>query len=145
MKATHPYLLFNLLSDTDYGRFVWETVRTGGDIYEAYGKRIRIPDRKAVKYRFLRSIYGRMNSKYYKEFKSVFPEAGAIIDNIKTKDLQGNPSKKGDYTNLAYKMMNKEVKLFRKVWEGLYIAEIPFSRFTTGSWSPPRGSRSRGY
>lgn len=126
MVATHPYLLFNLLRDTDYSRFLWDTVRNGGDIYEAYGERIGLKDRKEVKYRFLRSIYGRMNSKYYKEFKGQFPEAGEITDALKTREIPGNPSKKGYYTNLAYKMMNKEVKLFRRVWEGLYIAEIPF-------------------
>ena len=67
-----------------------------------------------------------MNSKYYKEFKRIFPEAGEVIDEIKRKSISGNPSKKGSYTNLAYKMMNKEVKLFRKVWEGMYLAGIPF-------------------
>lgn len=126
MRATHPYLLFHILRETDYMRFVWETTRSERDIYEAYGELIGISDRAAVKYRFLRSIYGRMNSKYYKEFKEQFPEAGKVIDEIKTKDIQGNPSKKGDYTNLAFKMMKKEVKLFRKVWQGMYLAEIPF-------------------
>lgn len=126
MRATHPYLLFHILKNTDYMRFLWDTTLGERDIYEAYGERIGISERKAVKYRFLRSIYGRMNSKYYKEFKGQFPEAGKVIDNIKTRNVPGNPSKKGDYTNLAYKMMNKEVKLFRKVWEGLYLAEIPF-------------------
>ena len=126
MRATHPYLLFHILRETDYMRFVWETTRGERDIYEAYGQLIGISDRAAVKYRFLRSIYGRMNSKYYKEFKSIFPEAGEVIDEIKRKSISGNPSKKGSYTNLAYKMMNKEVKLFRKVWEGMYLAGIPF-------------------
>ena len=126
MRATHPYLLFHILRETDYMRFVWDSTRSGRDIYEAYGQRIGITDRAAVKYRFLRSIYGRMNSKYYKEFKRIFPEAGEVIDEIKRKSISGNPSKKGSYTNLAYKMMNKEVKLFRKVWEGMYLAGIPF-------------------
>jgi hypothetical protein len=126
MRATHPYLLFHILRETDYMSFVWEITRGGGDIYEAYGQRVGISDRAEVKYRFLRSIYGRMNSKYYKEFKDNFPEAGEVIDEIKRKSISGNPSKKGTYTNLAYKMMNKEVKLFRKVWEGLSLAEIPY-------------------
>lgn len=126
MKATHPYLLFHILRETDYIRFVWDTTHSDRDIYEAYGERIGISERKAVKYRFLRSIYGRMNSKYYKEFKEQFPEAGKVIDDIKKREIKGNPSKKGNYTNLAYKIMNKEVKLFRKVWEGMYLAGIPF-------------------
>lgn len=126
MKATHPYLLFHILRETDYIRFLWSTTSGERDIYEAYGELIGISDRAAVKYRFLRSIYGRMNSKYYKEFKSHFPEAGKVIDEIKTRTVPGNPSKKGDYTNLAFKMMNKEVKIFRKVWEGMYLAGIPY-------------------
>jgi hypothetical protein len=126
MKATHPYLLFHILRETDYMRFVWELTRGERDIYEAYGDLVGISDRAAVKYRFLRSIYGRMNSKYYKEFKYHFPEAGKVIDEIKTKTILADPSKKGTYTNLAFKMMNKEVKLFRKVWEGMYLAGIPF-------------------
>jgi hypothetical protein len=126
MKSTHPYLLFHILRETDYMRFVWELTRGERDIYQAYGDLVGISDRAAVKYRFLRSIYGRMNSKYYKEFKSHFPEAGKVIDEIKQKTILSNPSKKGTYTNLAFKLMNKEVKLFRKVWEGMYLAGIPF-------------------
>jgi len=144
MRATHPYLLFHILKNTDYIRFLWETTLSGKDIYEAYGERIGITDRAAVKYRFLRSIYGRMNSKYYKEFKQQFPEAGKVIDNIKTRNVPGNPSKKGSYTNLAYKIMNKEVKLFRKVWEGMYLAEIPFLPIHDGILVPAsRLSESR--
>lgn len=138
MDASHAVLLWLIVPRTDFARFLWETTSQGGDIYSAYGERVGIRDRRAVKYRFLRSLYSRPSSKYFQEFKRVFPEAGRILEEIKSSPDPRNPNgeKNGNHTNLAFKLLTAEVRLFRKVWEALYIEGIPFLSIHDGILIP---------
>ena len=138
MRSFHAVLLWMIVPRTDFARFLWDVTSQGRDIYDAYGERLGIIDRKAVKYRFLRSLYSRPSSRYSQEFRSIFPEAGRILDDIKSTPDPRNPSgeKNGHHTNLAFKLLNLEVKLFRRVWEALYIEGIPFLSIHDGILIP---------
>lgn len=137
MRSAHAVLLWKVVPQTDFVRFLYDTTSRGLDIYTRYGQMIGINERQEVKNRFLRGLYGDMNSRYYKEFKRLFPEAGEILDGIKTRFIAANPSRyKGNYTNLAYILLNLEVRIFRKVWEGLYIHRIPFITIHDGTLVP---------
>ena len=126
MIASHPYLLYNILKGTDFSLFLEALNATGEDFYTEYGELIGKGPRGIVKTRFLRSIYGRNDSSYFAEFKSIFPEAAAKIEEIKSIRIIGNPSKKGTYTNLSYKILKKEVRIFTRVWKELHSAGIMF-------------------
>jgi hypothetical protein len=145
MKSSHAVLLWKIAPKTDFIKFLYETTSQGLDIYDRYGEMIGISDRREVKFRFLRSLYSRISSKYYKEFKRHFPETGLVLDKIKSTDNLRNPSReKGTHTNLAYKLLNLEVKLFRLVWEGLFLADIPFLSIHDGILVPASmASRAR--
>lgn len=137
MVSSHAVLLWKVVPKTDYIRFLYESTSRGCDIYERYGELLEIPERQEVKIRFLRSLYSRSSSKYSREFRSLFPEAGRILDEIKATENPRNPSnKRGTHTNLAFKLMNLEVKLFRRVWEALYRQGIPYLSIHDGILVP---------
>lgn len=137
MVSSHAVLLWKIVPKTDFISFLYASTSRGSDIYDRYGEILGISDRKEVKFRFLRSLYGRTSSKYFKEFKSCFPQAGEILEEIKTTENPRNPSNdKGTHTNLAFKLLNLEVKLFRKVWEAYYLAGIPFLSIHDGLLVP---------
>lgn len=127
LYAAHPTLLYNLLEETDFGAFIRNCTRYNEDIYTMYQDMISAGSRGEAKLRFLRGVYGRVNSKYYLEFKASFPGAGVILDEIKTVFSRTNPSRgKGAHTNLVFKITKREVKIFSKVWTALDGERIPF-------------------
>lgn len=137
MKSSHAVLLWKIVPRTDYVRFIYDLTSRGCDIYQGYGDLIGIKDRREVKFRFLRSLYSRYNSKQSQEFNRNFPEAGRILDDIKRSDNPRNPSNdKGTHTNLAFKLLNMEVKIFKKIWESLYLEDIPFLSIHDGILVP---------
>ena len=137
MKSSHAVLLWNIVPRTDWVRFLYELTSRDCDIYQGYGDLLGINDRREVKFRFLRSLYSRPNSKFSQEFSRLFPEAGEILDEIKRTDNPRNPSNgKGTHTNLAFKLLNMEVRLFKKVWEAFSLEEIPFLSIHDGILVP---------
>lgn len=127
LKSAHAVLLWLIAPKTDLIKFLYNCYANKLDFYIEYGKRINIYNRKKVKIRFLRGLYGPKNSRFYKEIKNIFPGAGEILDRLKTDYLEANPSKlKGMHTNLAFLLLNLEVKIFKKVWAGLYAENITF-------------------
>jgi len=138
MQSSHAVLLWKIVPRTDFIRFLWDSAVQGRDIYDAYGERVGICDRREVKFRFLRGLYSKPTAKYSLEFKKIFPEAGKELDEIKTNYNPFNPScrAKGCHTNLAFRLLNLEVKIFRKIWESFWIHEIPFLSIHDGILVP---------
>jgi hypothetical protein len=146
MRSSHAVLLWKIVPRTDFITFLTSSTSRGLDIYDRLGEILGINERREVKFKFLRALYSRPSSRYSQDFKRIFPQAAEILEGIKSTENKRNPSNgRGTHTNLAFKLLNLEVKLFRQVWEGLYLEGIPFLSIHDGVLVPvSQVARARG-
>jgi hypothetical protein len=123
---SQPTILANVLEE-HIGENDFSTAFYGlTDLYLDLKEKRGLDTRDSAKDVFFSMIYGKANSKMAQEFYREYPEAGAWIKSLKKKPIPENPSKK-IYSNLVWLLANKETEVFRRVWNRLYVMNIPFA------------------
>lgn len=115
---SQPVILAQILEDEMGDNSFTRLIKSGEDVYRYISPEDRDRGKKALYF----TLFGRRTPK---QIIKMFPDIEDTIKNLKWKRVSGNPSKK-KYSNLAYKLQQKESLLFRQVWTNLIKENISF-------------------
>lgn len=115
---SQPVILAQLLEDEMGDNSFTRLIRSGEDVYRYISPDNRDRGKKALYF----TLFGKRTPK---QIIKMFPDIETTIKNLKWKRVIGNPSEK-KYSNLAYRLQQKESLLFRQVWANLIKENISF-------------------
>ena len=125
VATMQPLLLGRILKDQIGDNEFSRWIDQGRDIYCELQNKAGLETRDQGKKRFFEILF----SKPSDQLAAMFGESSWItwINEFKSKPLPANPhSQAKPHSNLAWLLQNTEVKLMRKVWQILYLNNIPF-------------------
>tara|TARA_R110000803_G_scaffold35405_8_gene76623 strand:- start:11435 stop:12580 length:1146 start_codon:yes stop_codon:yes gene_type:complete len=115
---SQPVILAQVLEEEMGDNSFTRLIRSGEDVYRYISPDNRDKGKKALYF----TLFGKRTPK---SIIKLFPDIEKTIKNLKWKRVEGNPSEK-KYSNLAYKLQQKESMLFRQVWTNLIKENISF-------------------
>ncbi len=114
-------ILTNAIGENEYS----EWINSGEDIYLKIMDKAALATRDEAKKRFFEILFSKPNQR----LSEMFGGATWIewINDFKSHPMQHNPhTLEKNHSNLAWLLQTTEVKVMRKVWQGLKAVNIPF-------------------
>lgn len=118
LTQSQPVILAQLLEDEMGENSFTSLIKSGEDVYRFISPEDRDRGKRALYF----TLFGKRTPK---QIIKMFPDIAPTIKKLKWGMVVGNPSNK-KYSNLAYRLQQKESVLFREVWANLIKENISF-------------------